>query len=68
MPIDLVKALRERAQRNHRSIQGELMDILETSLRARPFRAAARWKEIQALGFTTPADSADLVRSVRDAR
>jgi antitoxin FitA len=29
VPVDLAKRLKERAERNHRSLQGELMDILE---------------------------------------
>ena len=33
-PDDVVQRLRERARRNHRSLQGELMAILEESVRA----------------------------------
>lgn len=32
VPDGLADALRERAERNHRSMQGELMAILETAL------------------------------------
>jgi plasmid stability protein len=68
VPDDLAEALRMRARRNHRSIQGELMDILESAVRPRPFRAAALWREVQALGFNTPADAAEMVRESRDER
>jgi antitoxin FitA len=67
VPKDLMEALRARAARHHRSIQGELMDILESAVRPRPFRALALWQELQALGFSTPADSAEIIRKTRDA-
>jgi hypothetical protein len=66
--MDIVEALRARPKRNHRSIQGELMDILESAVRPKPFRAEALWQDVQALAFTTPADSAALIREARDAR
>ena len=68
VPDDLAQALRERAARNHRSVQGELMHILETTLRPKPFQAGALWREIQSLGFSTPADSTAMVRETRDER
>jgi plasmid stability protein len=68
VPDDLVRALRARAKRHHRSIQGELMDILETTVRPRPFRAEALWREIKALGLTTPAESVRMIREDRDKR
>lgn len=68
VPDDLAHALRERAVRNHRSIQGELMHILEAAVRPKPFQASALWQQIQALGFSTPADSAAIVREARDER
>lgn len=34
VPDELAQALRERAARNHRSLQGELMAILEQTVRA----------------------------------
>ena len=36
VPDDLAKRLRERAERNHRSLQGELMAIIEAAIRAVP--------------------------------
>ena len=68
VPDELLAALRARAQRHHRSIQGELMDILESAVRPRPFRAAALWREVQALGFSTAADAPAMVRETRDER
>jgi plasmid stability protein len=68
VPEDLAEALRERAARNHRSIQGELMHILETAVRPTPFQAGALWREIQALGFTTPGNASRIIRKERDKR
>ena len=39
VPDELVGALRDRARSNHRSLQGELMAMLEAHVGARPFRA-----------------------------
>jgi plasmid stability protein len=65
---DLADALRERARRNHRSIQGELMAILEQNLRGRPFRAFGLLERVRALGLETPDEAAGMVREARDAR
>jgi antitoxin FitA len=66
VPDDLARALRTRARRNHRSIQGELMDILESAVRPRPFRAAALLERVRALGLGGPDESAALIRQDRD--
>lgn len=68
VPDTLARALRERATRNHRSVQGELMHILETALQERPFRAQELVRQIQALGLQTDADGAAIVRRDRDRR
>jgi len=69
VPNDLAGALRERAKQNHRSLQGELMDIIETAVRPRPFRALAMWKQAQALGLKAPSgESARMIRRDRDRR
>jgi plasmid stability protein len=68
VPEDLAKALRERAARNHRSLQGELMHILESAIGPKPFRARALQQRIRQLGFTTADESAAMIREDRDAR
>lgn len=68
VPDDLARALRARAKRNHRSIQGELLDILETAVRPRPFRALALQREIRALGLKTPSEAVAMIREDRDRR
>jgi plasmid stability protein len=66
VPDDLARALRARAKQNHRSIQGELMDILETTVRPRPFRAVELLKQVRALGLKTPSESVRMIREDRD--
>jgi len=67
VPQDMVRALRARARANHRSMQGELMSILEAAVRApRPFQAFALLREIEALGLSTPAEAVQMIREDRD--
>ena len=67
VPEKLAARLRERAERNHRSLQGELMAILEEAARPRlslddlVARAKAR-------GLRTEADSVAIIRASRDGR
>lgn len=68
VPDTLAGALRERARVNHRSLQGELMAMLETHVGARPFRARRLWEEVQAIGLETVDDSVRTVREDRDHR
>jgi antitoxin FitA len=68
VPAELAAALRERARRNHRSLQGELMSILENAVGGRPFQARALLEEVRALGVATEGDSARIIRETRDSR
>ena len=68
VPEDLARALRVRARNNHRSIQGELLEILETAVRPRPFRAADLIRQVRALGIRTPSESTRMIRADRDRR
>jgi plasmid stability protein len=65
---ELADALRERAAHNHRSLQGELLHILETAVRPHPFQATALWRRVQSLDLTTPGEAAQFVREDRDSR
>lgn len=68
-PDDLVNRLRSRAERHHRSLQGELMAILEDAVRApRPVSVDDVLAEVRRLGLSTPAEAADMVREDRDGR
>lgn len=68
-PDDVVRRLKARAARHHRSLQGELLAILEDA--ARPPRQVTVDEvlaEVRRLGLTTPAEAAAMVRADRDAR
>ncbi|HEX5327574.1 MAG TPA: Arc family DNA-binding protein [Acetobacteraceae bacterium] len=66
-PDDVVQRLRERAQRNHRSLQGELMAIIEEAVRpARKLSPFEFWEEIQQFGVETRSEAAELIRRDRD--
>jgi plasmid stability protein len=63
---DVAAALRERAVRNHRSLQGELLHILETAVQPQRFQATDLRRRIHALGLKSPAESARFIREDRD--
>jgi len=68
-PDDVVFKLRQRAMKNHRSLQGELLAILEEAVgSARPMTASEVMAEVARLGVKAPAEAARIVRSARDAR
>ena len=68
-PDDMVKRLKERAQRHHRSLQGELMAILEEAAGTpgplTPDEVIAR---VRQLGLSTFRAAADMIREDRDGR
>ena len=68
VPDDLVERLRDRAKKNHRSLQGELRMILEdAALRSKlSFEEADR--RIKALNFRTPDEATAWIREDRDSR
>ena len=63
-PDEVVTRLKQRAERNHRSLQGELMAIIEDAVRVEGPRAV--FEEIRALGLRTPGDSVEIVRADRE--
>ena len=68
-PDDLVAALKARAERNHRSMQGEMLAILEEAVRA-PKRLTPDelLAKVRGLGIKMPSESAEIVRKMRDER
>lgn len=68
VPDELAEALRARAKRNHRSLQGELMAMLDLHVGGRPFRADALVEELRKLDFTTPDESTRWIREDRNRR
>lgn len=65
-PEPIVARLKLRAARNHRSLQGELMAIIEAAaLVDQPSDVLARVRE---LGLSTPNEATALIRADRDGR
>ena len=68
-PDEIVRRLRERANRHHRSLQGELLAILEASVRFEErLDPGDLLVEVRRLGLRTPSESAAMIRADRDAR
>lgn len=69
VPEDVAKQLRRRATRHHRSLQGELLAILEESVRSdlslTPEELLA---QVRNSGLKTREESAKFMREDRDAR
>jgi plasmid stability protein len=68
-PDDVVQRLRERAERHHRSLQGELMAIIEAAAHADRLASPAEvLAQVRQLGLQTPSEAAAIVRADRDGR
>ncbi len=68
-PDDVVQRLRERAGRHHRSLQSEVLAIIEAAVgEERSATPAAILAEVRRLGLNTPSEAAALVRTDRDGR
>jgi len=66
-PEEVVERLRERARRHHRSLQGELLAIIEAATREdRPSTPGEVLAEVRRLGLETPGEAASIVRADRD--
>ena len=77
VPEELVERLRSRAKRNHRSMQGELMAIIDDALKATPGSGSTPKRYLtaddiyemgKARGLSTGDDSVRMIREDRDAR
>jgi plasmid stability protein len=68
-PDEIVVRLRERAAKHHRSLQGELLAIIEEAVRT-PRRLTPKdvLAEVRRLGLRTPAEAAAIIRANRDGR
>jgi plasmid stability protein len=67
VPDELAQRLRERARRHHRSLQGELMAIIEAAVPDRPRSLRELGDLARQLGLhAPPRESARTVREDRD--
>ena len=67
-PDRVVQRLRERAERHHRSLQGELLAIIEAAVQDGPLTPAEILSEVRRMGLQTPGEAVALIRANRDGR
>lgn len=68
-PDDLVELLKARAERNHRSMQGEVLAILQEAVQnGQPLTPGDVLAKARQLGLKTRPTAASIVRSDRDRR
>jgi len=66
-PDDVVQRLKARAASHHRSLQGELLAIIEEAVQApRPLTPSEVLAEVRLLELSTSAEAAAVVRADRD--
>ena len=68
VPDEVLTRLRERARRNHRSLQGELLTLLEEAVADDALGVDVLASELEALELNTPEEAAELLRELRDGR
>jgi plasmid stability protein len=69
VPDQLVEKLRNRAEKNHRSLQGELLTILEESLiQNQPLSSFDSIRLLQKIDLKTKSDSTQVIRESRNRR
>ena len=68
VPDDLAQRLRERARHHHRSLQGELLAILEEALTMKKLAVEEAFQQIRSLDFDTGDEAVAMVRQDRDDR
>ena len=68
IPGSVLQRLRERAARHRRSMQGEVLSILESATVDAGARldAEALFKRVQSSELRTPAESVEMIRQDRD--
>lgn len=68
VPEHIVEPLRIRARRNHRSLQGELVAILEQAVAPGRLTVEEAQRQLNGLAFHTDSDSQRMIRQDRDGR
>ncbi len=68
VPDEILIRLRARAQSHHRSLQGEMLAILEEAIQPKRLTIDELDQRAKELGLKTESDSVDIIRADRDAR
>jgi len=68
VPNEVAEKLRRQAERHHRSLQGELMSILQLSVNEEQYLSPSQLlAEVRASDLRTPDESTGFLREGRDA-
>jgi plasmid stability protein len=65
-PDEIVTRLKQRAANNHRSLQGELMAIIEAAAAVEPLTPKQFLARVRRLNLHTSSDSVDIIRADRE--
>ncbi len=68
VPDDVAELLKTRATKNHRSLQGELLAIIEAAVKPDSLTVEELADHIRKLGLTTGNESGRMAREDRDGR
>ena len=68
VPDELLDRLRKQAKSHHRSLQGELMAILESGTQARRMSISEVHDVVKGFGLRKSDDSTRWIRETRDGR
>jgi antitoxin FitA len=68
VPEKLVKRLKRKAAMHKRSLQGELMAVLEEAASPTRLTVDELWQAVQRIGPPVPGNSVKMIREDRDAR
>jgi plasmid stability protein len=68
VPEEIMESLRTQAKRHHRSLQGELIAILEEAVQPKRLTVADVHLMIVESGIETQRESVQMIREDRDAR
>lgn len=68
VPDEIMERLRQRAKTNHRSVQGELMAILEEATISNKLSLEQAESRLKGLKLETGNDSTTWIRELRNAR
>ena len=70
IPRPIFERLRDRAARHKRSMQGEILAILEVAASDQAVRRTAleTLQHVRSLGVATPAEAVEMIRVERDGR
>ncbi len=68
VPDVIAERLRERARRHHRSLQGEIVAILEEAATSERITPAEAWRRARAMKLRVRSGTGRLLRATRDER